>query len=198
MAQGSGLAHRGLLLLGFLLILITLVGFILLRPGQAPPPQADPKRPEFLALGVPNPGAAFPGHVNWGALAMLGQVLPSAQGWQIRYNATLSLCRHGSAKVPFDILAEMLDEDLQMRNWRVILADGQNIADEQAARRTVLNALKALGEWHKHKEAVAAVGTSDPGLQRVWVAVDRLTHGDNELVREEADAVKKKRDTGAW
>jgi len=185
----SGLAQRGLLLLGLMLAIVAVVSFVLFRP-TGNPAQEDSNRPELVALAVPNPGACFPGDINWGAMAILGQSLPSSPGWMVRYNATLALARRGSAKTPFDVLSEMLDEDRQMRNFRVRLADGKEVANEYAARETVLNALKAVEDWQKHKEAGTAVGNSSE-LQRVDAAIDKLTRSTNEVVRKEAEMVKK-------
>ena len=123
-------------------------------------------------------------------MAVLGQRLPSSPGWGTRYNATISLASRGSTKVPFDVLAQMLDEDQQMRNFRVPLSDGKEVANEYNARRTVLLGLKAFADWQKHKEAVQAVG-HNPELQRVYAAIDKLTASTNEVVRKEAESVKK-------
>jgi hypothetical protein len=189
MAQESGLAQRGLLLLGLMLAIVTVVGFILFRPTSSLPPE-DNRHPELAALAVPGLGACFPANINWGATAVLGERLPSSPGWGTRYNATVSLASQGSTKTPFDVLAQMLDEDQQMRNFRVRLGDGKEIANEYKARRTVLLGLKAFADWHKHKEAVRAVGDS-PELQRVYAAIDKLTTSTNDVVRKEAESVKK-------
>jgi hypothetical protein len=189
MAQESGLAQRGLLLLGLMLAVVAVVGFVLFRPkGNAP--SEDGQLPELLALAVPNPGAGFPGDLNWGAVAFLGKNLPSSPGWLVRYNATQTLARRGSAQMPLDVLAEMLDEDQQLRNFRVRLADGKEVANESAARQTVFDALKAVGDWHKHKAVVQAVG-NNPDLQRVYAAIDKLTQNPNAVLRKEAESVKK-------
>src|SRR5208282_705557 len=118
MAQESGLAQRGLLLLGLMLAIVAVVGFVLFRP-KGTPPSEDGQRPELLVLAVPSPGAGFPVFINWGAVAILSKSLPSSPGWAVRYNATVTLARRGSAKTPFDVLSEMLDEDQQLRNFRV-------------------------------------------------------------------------------
>jgi hypothetical protein len=189
MAQESGLAQRGFLLLGLMLAIVALVGFVLFRPKPHPPIE-DEQDAELVAMGVPNPGAGFPGEINWGAAAVLGKHLPSSPGWMVRYNATLTLARRGSTQTPFAILAEMLDEDRQKRNFRVRLADGKEVADESAARRTVFDTLEAFGEWQKHKEAVQAAG-NNPDLQRVYAAIDKLTQSPDETLRKEAESVKK-------
>jgi hypothetical protein len=190
MAQDQGLVRRGLLLLGFMLALAGLVGFMLWRRESAPPPPTD--QPDLAALGVPNVGASFPAHVNWAALVKVGEALPSSPGWEVRYNAALALARRGSDKLPIHIIAEMLNEELQMRNFRVKLPDGKDVPDEAAARRTVLNALEALVEWHKSKSAVATVAKEQPdSLRRTYAAVNRLTQSTNAVLREEAEKAKK-------
>ena len=136
---------------------------------------------------VGTPAAGLPGSVSWAALGALGERLPSGRGWEIRYQAVEALARRGSERLPFDVLAEMLDEDLQMRNRPVRLKDGRVVPDESAARRTVLIGLKAVLEWHKHSDAVRAVGADNPGLQRVYAAVERLTHSPNRVVQTEAE-----------
>src|SRR5262249_37045062 len=71
-------------------------------------------------------------------------VKPSSRGWQIRYNATLALLVKGSKHIPFKEVLEMLDENQQLRNFRVKQENGQEVADETGARKTILNALKAI------------------------------------------------------
>jgi hypothetical protein len=187
MAQNTGLVSRGLLLLGMILILVTFVGFIVLRPADTAA-RAD---------------------------ATVAQRDMSTPGWEVRYNATEALARRGSARLPLYVLAEILDEDQQMRNFLFTTADGNQFVDETAARRTVLSGLKALAEWLKHKDAVNAVATNDAAqlvlaavpsaafpmtaeaasnavqLQRVFAAVDKLTLCTNQVVRDEAENVKK-------
>jgi hypothetical protein len=197
MAQDSGLVLRGLLLLGMILVLVTVVLFVVFRPAENPPLQ-ETARPELISLGVPVVGTQAPANVNWGALAALGSALPDAPGWEVRYNATLALARKGTVEMPFDVLRDMLDEKLQMRNFQALTPQGLLVVDEQAARRTVLNALKALEEWHKHKVAVDKVGKSNQELQRVYAAVDTLTQSFNKVVKQEAELVNQKIASGKW
>ena len=42
-------------------------------------------------------------------------------------------------------------------------------------------------EWHKHSAAVKATPADNPGLQRIYAAVERLTHSPNRVVRTEAE-----------
>jgi hypothetical protein len=190
MAQDRGLVLRGLVLLGSMLVLAMLVYFVLLR-RPTPPDATATEHPELVALSVPNAGAVFPAHVDWAALAKLSEVLPSSPGWEIRYNAAIALARRGSVNVPLDILASMLDEQRQMRNFRAKLADGKEVADEVAARRTVLNALQAVMEWHKFKAAVEKVGKDNPELRKVYAAIERLLQSSNAVLKEEAEKAKK-------
>jgi hypothetical protein len=186
--QESGLAKRGLLLLGLMLAIAAVVGFVLFRPTSTPVPEDD-LHPELIAAAVPGMGASSLYEVNWGALASLSQLLPSSPGWQVRYNTTLTYARRGSPNLPLAVLSEMLDEDRQMRNFRARLADGKDVPDEYAARQTVYNALHYFGEWQQHKDAVASA-QANPELQRVYAAVDKLTHSKNDVLRKEAERVK--------
>jgi hypothetical protein len=190
MAQDRGLVWRGLLLLGFLSALALLVVLMMLRRDTAPP--AKEQQADLVALGVPNPAAGFPANINWMALGKTSESLPSSTAWEVRNNATIALARHGSAKLPMHRFVEMLDEPLQMRNFRVKLPDGKDMADEAAARRAIHNALEALVEWHKFKPAVATVAAEQTDtLRSVYAAVERLTHSDNAKLREEAVKAKK-------
>jgi hypothetical protein len=181
----SPLAQRGLLLLGLMTALVVAGWVMLLRNTRQEIP-TEKRHPEMLAALVASPASGLPG-LSWALLHQVGETLPSPRGWEIRYQATSTLARRGSTQVPFAILAEMLDEDRQMKNFRANLQDGREVPDETAARQTVLSALKAVLEWHKHKEAVQAVGPSDPGLQRVYAAIDKLTHSPNLVVKTEAE-----------
>jgi len=180
-----GLMRRGFLLLGLMALLTGVVLYIALRrPRQELP--VDQLRPEWLAPLAVTPQAGFPAALAWASFPQLGTALPSARGWEIRYNAVVALARRGSPALPLSLMREMLDEDQQMRNFRATLADGRDVADETAARRTVLSALKALAQWHTHAAAVQSVGSDNPALVQVYQAVDRLTHSPNLVVRTEA------------
>jgi hypothetical protein len=186
----SGLMQRGLILLGLIAVLAGVVLYVVLRrPPQDLP--VDRSRPETVAVLVAAaPQSGFPAALPWAGLPQLASLLPSARGWEIRYNAALALARRGSPHVPLNVLREMLDEDHQMRNFRATLTDGQEIADESAARQTVLSALRALAEWQRHADAVAAVGASNPQLQQVYQALDRLAASSNLVVRTEAEKTR--------
>jgi hypothetical protein len=184
--QESGVWKRGLVLLALMGALAGVVLFtILRRPVQEVP--AENLSPEPLVLIVGSPAAGLPGAFSWGALYQLGDLLPSSKGWEIRYNATLALARRGSKRVRLDVLREMLDEQKQRRNFRTTLDDGRSVPDEAAARRTVLNALKALRDWHKHPQGVRAAEEHNADqLRMVYAAVDELVNNSNPVVSAEA------------
>jgi hypothetical protein len=133
--------------------------------------------------------APFPATVDWRLLAHLGKQLPSAPGWEVRYNAAVTLARRGSPKTPWPVLHDMLDEDQQLRNYRVTLKNGQMISNQEDATRTVLNALAAIAEWHK-KQDPDKVAPVSADLQLVYQQVDRLAQSGNTLVRVHADRVR--------
>jgi hypothetical protein len=197
MVQNSGLVYRGLLLLGMMLVLVTLVLFVVFRRTETPTLQSTHDG-GLVMSALPTPGLTFPGPINWGALAKLSEKLPASPGWNVRYTATLALARRGSDQVPFDVLAQMLDEDLQMRNWLAHTEDGKVFVDEQSARRTVHNGLRGVVQWHEHKEVVDKVGKDNPGLWRVYAAVDKLTLSHDSALQQEAENIKKKIDSGKW
>src|SRR5262245_45480754 len=126
--SGSGLVGRGLMLLGVLLVVVYLFWTLLVRGPQQELP-TETRRPEVVAALVVAPATAFPAAVPWPSLGKTAELLPSARGWKVRYNATITLARRGSPEVPFDILAEMLDESLQMRNFRARLQNGREVPD---------------------------------------------------------------------
>jgi hypothetical protein len=112
-------------------------------------------------------------------------VQPSSKGWQIRYNATVALLVKGSTHIPFQQLLEMLDENKQLKNFRVKLQNGKDVADETGARKTILNALKAVTEWQqKRGQASSARGDN---WNRVYAAIKSLAETNpNPVVRKEA------------
>lgn len=184
--QDSGLVQRGLLLLGGMTALVVVVLLIVLRNPDAPSRSRDTRGDVLLpAFVAPAP---FPAAVGWPALAQLGERLPSAPGWEVRYNAAAALARRGSAKTPWPVVREMLDEERQLRNYRVMLKNGQVAANEEDATRTVLNALAAIAEWHKKQDRAAVSVSAD--LQLVYEQVDRLAQGNHTLLRVHADRVR--------
>jgi hypothetical protein len=140
----KGLVLRGFFVLALVGVLVTVVTSILfLRPQQALPTLPP------------------------------GDALASAPGWEIRYNAAAALARRGSAKVPWPLMREMLDEDQQMRNARVRLPDGQDIVDESSARSMVIGALKALAAWHE-KQKAEGKREMPAELADIYAEVDKL------------------------
>jgi len=185
MAGDTNIVRRGL----FLLALVgTLAGTVLVimlrRQGRAEP--ASVTRVETLAPSLVVPATGFPASLTWATIYQLGDALPSAPGWEIRYTATRVLALRGSPKIPLDNLCEMLDEGRQLRNFQVKLDSGKFIADEAAAQQEVLVALKAVAEWHNHEDAVQAVGQDNPQLQRLYSAVEKLKHSANNVIRTRA------------
>src|SRR5262245_4990473 len=169
--QDSGLVRRGLFLLVLIGGLVSVVLWIIFqRPAQPTPPDVNQPEPQLVRLATPDPG--LPSSLSWPALGMLTESLPSSPGWEVRYNAAASLGRLGAPEVPWPIIADMLNEDQQMRNFRVRLDSGQIVADEAAARLTVMNALKAVKQWHEKQTKQVAISAD---LARVQAAVERLT-----------------------
>ncbi len=122
-------------------------------------------------------------------------VKPSSKGWQIRYNATVALLVKGSKHIPFKDLLEMLDENQQLRNFRVKQENGQEVADETGARKTVLNALRGITEWAKKRGK--DYGADEKKWQKVLAAVQNLAENSpNAVVKKEAlrtqQAIEKK------
>jgi hypothetical protein len=182
--QDRGLIKRGFFLLALIAALVVVVLFILFqRPGRAMPAVAQ--RPELLAASLVRSDATFPSSVSWSTIAQLGEAFPSAEGWKIRYNAAAALARRGSDQVPWLTLIEMLDEDRQMRNFRVQLESGSAVPDEAAARLTMVAALKAIGQWHK-KQANGNKAKA-PELVEVYAAVDKLASSPIMEVKMQAE-----------
>jgi hypothetical protein len=118
----------------------------------------------------------------------VGELPPSAPGWEIRYNAALALARRGSKDTPWPIIHEMLDEGRQLRNFQVKLQSGSVVPDAEAALRTVYNTLGAVGDWHKKQDAAKL--TVPPELKLVYDDVDRLAASSNTQIRVQADRVR--------
>jgi len=185
MAADTKIVRRGLLLLALVgTLAATVLVMMLRRPGRTDPVSAT--RVETLAPFLVVPATGFPASLTWATLFQLGDALPSAPGWEIRYTATRVLALKGSPKIPLDNLCEMLDEGRQLRNFQVKLDSGKFIADEAAAQQEVLVALKAVVEWHSHADAVKAVGQDNPQLQRLFSAVEKLKHSSNNVIRTRA------------
>jgi hypothetical protein len=105
-------------------------------------------------------------------------------GWEIKYTATVALARRGSdlIKDRFDILKDMLDEDLQRNNCRVSGKEGAGVVNEQAATNNVTSALKAIAELHRRRPEM--------DLTPLTPAVDKLIQSENPVVRTEAERTR--------
>jgi hypothetical protein len=110
----------------------------------------------------------------------------SAPGWEVRYNASLALARRGSDRIKeehvWENLKEMLNEDQQLRNFRVKMQDGTEVPDDGAARMTVISALQAINELHSRRP--------DINLSELDPAIDKLVGSSNTAVRTEANRTK--------
>jgi hypothetical protein len=186
-SEETGLAKRGLLLLGFMVALAAVVLFILLK-GPTTPTRTE-QRLERPVVPLIQAAAPFPGSLPWATFVQLAEQAPSAPGWEIRYNAALALARRGSPHTPWHIVHEMLDIEQQRRNFRVELRSGKIVADEEAALRTVYNTLGAIADWHK-KTTTDRMGQLPEGLARVYEDVDRLTQSSYAELRVQADRVR--------
>jgi len=128
----NGFVKRGFYLFGAMALLVAVVlGIIFIKPDQPEP------------IDVKD----LPAHA-------------SKPGWKIRYNATITLLRRGSAQVPWSIVREMLDEKQQLKNSEFQRPDGRAVADEAQARSFVIATLKALVEW-KRRLAEAGMNIDD-------------------------------------
>jgi hypothetical protein len=172
--EDKGLVIRGLFLLAAIGGLVTFVLAVIFWRPDEPRPVAPAPEPRVPMAIVPALFTDYPASVPWGAMCQLGETLPSAPGWEVRYNAATTLARRGSARVPWGIIHEMLDENQQMRNYRVRHPDGHDVYDEAAARSNMISALKALTAWHE-KQPTAARSALPPELREIYAQVDRLT-----------------------
>jgi hypothetical protein len=183
--ENNGMVQRGLFLLALVGAIAMVVLFIALRRPTAEAPKSE-VRPEQVAMMIAVPAVTYPAAFTWGALFEMGQTLPSAPGWEIRYTATQILALRGSPALPLPVLREMLDEARQTRNFRTRLAGGIDVPDQAGVQQEILLALKAFAEWHKHPEALKAVGADNPELKKVVDAVEKLTDSANNVVRARA------------
>jgi hypothetical protein len=154
----SGFVRRGFLMLAGMAILVSVVLAILLWKPAAPPAEIRTDLPAQT----------------------------SAPGWQVRYNAAIALARRGSAKTPWPLLREMLDEGQQLRNFAEPEPGAKKAeSDEAAAQATVLEALKAVAEWHRKQPAPIVV---TPEMRDVYAQVDRLA--EKPLYQAEAERTR--------
>ncbi len=178
-AEDTRIVQRGLVLLIVMTAIAATVLVALLSrnsPGDVAP-QTGVNEAAVLAT-LP---AGFPATLPWAGLYQLGEALPSAPGWEIRYTATRVLAKNGSKNLPVAVLCEMLDEQRQLRNFQAKLSDGRVVPDEGAAAEEVVIALKAVSEWNK---AVPEKGST--AREQLTRAVEKLSHSRNNVVRTRA------------
>ena len=188
MAEQQTTSGRGFLI-GALLLVLGLGAFgayqvytVWKAPTQAVAKADAP--PEWLVPAAQTPLAAFPSNIAWGTLRHLGETLPSAPGFEIRYTATRVLAHRGSPKVPLDNLREMIDEERQMKNFRVVLKDGRVIPNQGEAWEVVLIGMKAIAEWHKHAGAVKSASPED--LRKLYQSLEALKKSPSQTVSAQA------------
>ncbi len=187
--EDTGLVLRGLLLLSAIGVLVLIVLTILFwRPQTTPMSAERPSEYDIVAVVTPD-AASFPSGISWAALVQLAETMPSAPGWDIRYNAAATLARRGSDKVPWHLIREMLDLKHQMRNNRVRLPDGRDVYDEASARATTLSALRAVAAWHEKRREDKKRDTPAE-LAAVHAAVDRLTQSPFVEVKVQAEKAR--------
>lgn len=121
--------------------------------------------------------------------AELGDTVPSALGWEIRYNAAATLARRGSAATPWPLLREMLDEKKQLRNAVVRQPDGTDTYDEGAARSTMIAALRALAAWHEKRKADAKP-EAPSDLRDIYPIVDQLAENSQGELKSQAEKAR--------
>jgi hypothetical protein len=186
--EDRGLVLRGLLLLSGIIVLVAVVlGILFWRPHTPPPTIRSLPEHQVPAIAVPHIGE-FPGNISWFAIYEAGQTMPSAPGWDIRYNAAGALARRGSDKVPWPILREMLDEKQQMRNNRVRV-EGRDVYDEAAARVTLISALKAIAAWHEKRKDQPNRDVP-PELRDIYPVVDALAKSEFVELRVQAEKTR--------
>jgi hypothetical protein len=171
MAQSSTTSGKGFLIGAFALVaVLAIVGAYQVSKVLFPPGAAEGARQAGTDVDGP----------------------PSAPGWEIRYNAAASLARRGSPRAieVLDVLREMLDEQQQMRNFRIERKDGTSAPHEEVALGAVLIALKAVAEWHQHAEVVRTIGSDNSELQKLYQAIDKLGQSHNRVVSTEARKVR--------
>src|SRR5260370_19681222 len=187
MAQKEqGLVVRGLLLLAAIGGLVAFVLPLLFwRPHTQPPTLAAPPEYSIPAVVVPSL-SGFPSAISWYSVYQLGETLPSAPCWNVRYNAATTLARRGSRSVPWHSIREMLDEKQQMRNQRVRLADGRYVYDEATARAFMISALRAIAAWHEQQKSnpKREVPTE---LREIYTIVDKLTQSEFDELKKQAE-----------
>jgi hypothetical protein len=187
--EDKGLVLRGLFLLAAIGSLVAVVlAMLFWRPQTQPTPLKALPENAVPLLALP-PLGAFPAGVSWYAIYEIGKTMPSAPGWDIRYNAAIALARRGSDAVPWASIREMLNERQQLTNNRVRLDDGQEVYDEAAARKIMVNALRALAVWHE-KQSAAHEHEVPRELRAIYGVVDKLTESPLVELKEQAQKAR--------
>lgn len=186
--EDKGLVLRGMFLLGLIGCLVTFVLVLIFWPTQPPASSVETPPEHLIPLVVAPNIAGSPSHVSWLALYQLSETLPSAPGWEVRYNAANTLARRGSANVPWHLIREMLDEKQQLRNQRVRLPDGRDVHDEVTARAFTLVALKAIKAWHEKQPNEKRA--PPPALRAIYALVDQLAKSPHAELKDQAEMTR--------
>lgn len=189
MESDSGLMKRGILLFVFVGIIATAALYLALQPGQTPPAASQTVGNQWTVPVAVMPVGQFPGGVQWMAVWQANQHMPSSRGWEVRYNATITMGRLGEKDLDLGILREMLDEKKQRLNFAVLTDDGKVVTDVRSANKTVLNALDAFLMWHKKNKENISKDNAD--LDQVYEQIAELKNSENQVLRTEADKAAK-------
>ena len=128
-SDDKGLVLRGFFLLAVIGVIVSVVTAILFMRPQPTPPTVAIAPENLVPLLVAGSAEGTP----YGIAFAMADRLPSAPGWEIRYNATTELARRGSTATPWPVMREMLDEAQQMRNARERLP-GRHERDQRKRR----------------------------------------------------------------
>jgi hypothetical protein len=187
--EDKGLVLRGLVLLAIISCLVAFVLVVLFWRNE-PPAVTTQTPPElYVSLAVSPSLAPFPSSVAWAAVMQLGESLPSAPGFDVRYNAATTLARRGSTATPWPLLREMLDEKQQLRNSRIQQPDGREVYDAFAARLKTISALQAVAAWHEKRKSDTKP-TAPPELREIYTLVDQLAESSHGEVKIQAEKVR--------
>jgi hypothetical protein len=161
--EDKGLILRGLLLFGAISLLVVFVLTVMFWRAEPP----------TTTLRVPSENS-----------------VPSAPGWDIRYNAATTLARRGSKAVPWLLIREILDEQQQLRNNQVRLKDGREVYDEAAARAYMISGLRALAAWHE-KRSADPTREVPAELREIYPVVDKLAESEVGELKAQAEKARR-------
>jgi hypothetical protein len=179
-SDDKGLVLRGFFLLAVIGGIVTVVMAILFMRPQPATPRVAIAPENLVSLLV----AGYPDGTSCVTAFAMADRLPSAPGWEIRYNAATTLARRGSAAMPWPLMREMLDEPQQMRNARTQLPDGTSVINEAVARANMIAALKALAVWH---EKQGAQREAPAELREIYKVVDKLAESSVAELKAQAE-----------